>query len=426
MKSFMKRSILSPFEWVAMVLMFLLASGAVGVAGDTASASGLAAKAYVASAQPSGAPLYNINAGLQNYRPGSLDIYKKARAQVRAGTASTTVAVAGSSLAMGAYGGDAVVAAARPNAPSVRLAPLLTTAGLPASAQSFFGSGSTTSGNAFNIFDNRLTLGSWSTNVGVTLSAGGYGARATNSGTMAFTFSGDADSITIYEGQYPTAGAYSANIDGTTTITASQATNVATQSVAARTFTFAAIGGGNHTLNINWVSGSPIVFGAMLHLSTTKQVRLLNIGIGGSKAGEWSVAASNFYSPLFVVPNAINPSLIWFEIGANDWIGGTDLTTFYNQCVAIITAWKATSSVIVKTPWPSRASTTPIATQQLYVDALIAAAVATGVPYVDEWRIRQNGDVMNTLGAMQDGVHPNSVGVWMTTDLMNSVMAQVN
>lgn len=340
MKSFMKRSILSPFEWVAMVLMFLLASGAVGMADDggVAQAKALAGKAYVASAQPSGAPLYNINAGLQNYRPGSLDIYKKARAQVRAGTASTTVVVAGSSLALGAYGGDAVVAAARPNAPNVRLAPLLTTSGLTASAQSFFGSGSTTSGNAFNIFDNRLTLGSWSTNVGVTLSAGGYGARATSSGTMAFTFSGDADSITIYEGQYPTAGAYSANIDGTTTITASQATNVATQSVAARTFTFAAIGGGNHTLNINWVSGSPIV----------------------------------------------------------------------------------------KTPWPSRASTTPIATQQLYVDALIAAAVATGVPYVDEWRIRQNGDVMNTLGAMQDGVHPNSVGVWMTTDLMNSVMAQVN
>ncbi len=363
---------------------------------------------------------------LKNNVPGALDKWRKGLADVVTGTANTTIALAGTSINMGAYAGSGATAnQCKPNAVNVRLAAMFNAAGIPAVSSGWFGNGHVT-GVAPDFYDNRLTLtGSWAIYTAIGVSAGGYGMRATTTGNIAFAFTGSVDRLIIYTQQYGTAGAYSANIDGTTTITASQATTTGTVSVAALTHSFAAVGPGAHTLNIGWVSGSPIVYGADLYLSTGKVVRMVNCAMGSSSAIDWNsggVSASPFYGPLFVLPVTIAPSLVLIDMGTNDWINGVTIPNFTTALTNIFTELKKNSSVIYLTPFPTSTSSTSVAVQRTYVDAAIGVCLAMGVPYIDEWNGRTDFATASTLGITQDAYHPNATGQGMRSVMMASAL----
>lgn len=355
--------------------------------------------------------------GLRNYVPGSLRRWQKALAGVRNGTANAVIATCGTSITMGAYAGNSSINGSRPGSLARKLVSMLSGYGIPSVCEMFFGNGSTTSGNPLEYFDSRITrTGSWAIRSNEGISAGGYGVIATTTGTIAFTFDGAFDTLVVYEGQYGTPGAYSANIDGSTVVTASQACPVGPASVSKRVHTFSAVSAGAHTLNLAWVSGAPILHGAELYSSTSKIVRIVNLGIGGSKISDWDVDAPTYNGAIFVINSTVSPDLVLVEMGPNDWGQGTNVAAYTASLTSFLTKIKAVRDVIFFTSWPSQTTVATVAAQQSYVKAAIGVCISLGIPFVDEWSEWGTWSALNTAGTCQDSYHPNASGVTMRAE----------
>ena len=372
------------------------------------------------------------NAPLKNYVPGSLNRWINARANARAGTSSSTVAFAGTSLLMGAYaGGLASANSCRPLGPNVRVASELARLGVPTESRSFMGNGYAigVTENTLQFFDSRISVsGGWAPNQTIGFTAGGHPVRGSSAGTISFSFSGAADTVVIYEIQTNAfaTGTYSVNIDGSTTVSASQTTNLSANSVRKVVLPFTAVGAGAHTLNIVWGSGTPAILGAEVYSSTSATIRCLNVCAGSSAASDW--ARPQFSgAATFVVPSIIAPALVLFDIGANDWVGGVSLSAFEASINTALAGFLSASDVIAMTPFPTRDVTIPRATQQLYVDALIRACVSFGIPYIDVWNDIGTWESMSLAGKptlTADSYHYGAGASWEYPDrIVNALMA---
>jgi lysophospholipase L1-like esterase len=155
-------------------------------------------------------------------------------------------------------------------------------------------------------------------------------------------------------------------------------------------------------------SGALHVIGIEPWLSTTKQVRIANAGVGGSAASDWAGngSSSNFRSTVCIQGYA--PDLTIISLGINDASTPASVSTWHSNMATIITAAQVSGDVIIVPPIPclSTATANRVANIPLY-----QADVPTfGLPYFDIVTRFNSGDSMNTLGMMSDTVHPNALG----------------
>lgn len=316
----------------------------------------------------------------------------------------------------------------RPNSPAVRVARDLKRAGIRANAENFIGNGSAINNSIFDVYDSRVTRGAWAShNIGVP-SVGGYPARVSAAGTLSFAFVGKFNLVDIFEVQTNAfAGRYSADIDGSITVTAGHDTLVAAPAtVLKRMFSFTETTDAAHTLNINWVSGSPAIFGASFYYSTEKSVRCINLAMGDNTAARWALKdPANYYGPSFVVPGIIAPNLVVDECGTNDWVGGVSVAAYTASTTTKLTAFKTVSDVIGMTPYPTAAATIARSVQQQYVDAYIGVCQSLGIPWIDEWRACVPWEAEQAAGQTADSYHPNQLGTRRKPNLISRAILSI-
>ena len=139
-------------------------------------------------------------------------------------------------------------------------------------------------------------------------------------------------------------------------------------------------------------------------LSTTKQIYIGNVGIGGSSAYGWSQNTSAFSSLRMI--EATVPDLCVISLGGND-AGAMETTVDYiSYLQPIINACKVSGDVIVMTPWPSQNA--PYSTYEaMYHPALLALGTSNRVPVLDIYG--QYGGVYQAA-LSNDALHPNTAG----------------
>jgi lysophospholipase L1-like esterase len=342
-------------------------------------------------------------AGFHNFTGSNLSNWATARAAVLAGTRNAKILPFGDSTDAG-FGSNAGVADGTHGWPS-KLVPLL---GVTASNSSWYGDYNQAA--ILTTFDPRLALGSWAAYTPVEpFSFGGHLLTASASaGALSFTPTNSVDTFELTYATFIGAGSFSYQIDGgaPTTVSTNVATSVTTIPIPTTL--------GAHTLNILWVSGSVFISGARAYNSAAKQVSVINSGISGATSTQLADVGTFPWH----VGNEIStlaPDLTIIEGGViNNWVTGISRATTIANLQTMITAAKRAGAgdVILRTPNPSQAAAfVPYATQQGYVDDMIALAITNNIPCIDVWRLfGGTWEAANASGYNSDTAHPNGAG----------------
>lgn len=305
-----------------------------------------------------------------------------ARVKINAG--NCRIYAVGDSTTFGLYSsgvgdtGDLTVAAY-----PTRLAQDLNSTHLPAQRDSFMGAGSSQGAGFGN--DARVVVGSGWTTVNAP-STGGllFGASSTTA-SLAFT---PIDQVNQFILWYVTnaggIGTYAVDAGGTTTFSSGGAAGLHSVTISAGAL-------GAHTLNLNWSSGGSVyVVGVEASNTAIGAVQVVNCGIPGAGAGtvtgiSWA-SATSAWSPLNSVPIQA-PDVVLLDLGINNWTGAnaTTVAVYTTNMQALITAYSATSDVILVTPSPSSIGSVSLATQQQYVQAMYQLAIANNLILVDNF-----------------------------------------
>lgn len=179
---------------------------------------------------------------------------------------------------------------------------------------------------------------------------------------------------------------------------------------------------GTHAITItNGASNNIQIYGFEAYNVSEPTVIIRNMGISGYTSSLWNVSQIN--SALFNA--ALTADLTMLNLGSNDTRSLTVLGTYSANIAATRASVDAlsTSSVLYWT-WPPEVISggTALATQQSYVDALIAAGGVNTV-VVDVWRRwvdagGQEALATNMGGLYDDTIHPNSCGSHEIADLL--------
>lgn len=356
-----------------------------------------------------------------------LPVYSAAQTLRAAGTRNAKILVIGDSASAG-WGGTNLATQINANAfawPTV-LAGLVP----QGSSSSIFGDRNTLVGSPGTIslatFYNQITLGSWTQTVypassSTTTTIGGNMLRcAAGTTPLTFTPSNQVDTFEIY---YATTGvaatSMTAQIDALTgpsqlTIDQSPAASLQKATVTAAL--------GTHTLNLARVSGTVFVIGIVAYNSAQKETTVINGGFSGSKIGDW-LLTNGVFDPIQVIP-FIKPDLVLLMLTSNDWVAGTNTSTYTTNMQAMITACKNAGADVIMFSGPaSQTTSAPQATQDIYTAIVRNLAAANGLRFVS--MTTQLGDwaTNNSLGREYDALHPNGNYYSLEAAQVNTIMA---
>jgi hypothetical protein len=351
----------------------------------------------------SGTQYYNQNQYSYNFDALYLPHWEACTARIKINAGNCRVLNVGDSTTFGSWSlpsdtGD-LVGSSYPT----RLSQYLNAASLPTQRDSFMNTGAGSETVLAN--DARVVAGNWTV---VNLpTVGGGGISASSSGSpLQFTPTSSVDKFRVWYLTAPSAGVGSLNIDGGTATTLTE-----TGSNGFTSITLTATGAGKHTLNASWTSGGQIfIAGIEAYNSTTSQVEMMNAGWPLSTTGNW-VASGSPWLPLPAV-GAIAPDLILLDLGINDWKNTVAVSTYKSNLQTMITAYKATSDVILVTPAPSQTTSTPLATQQTFINALYELAISNNIPIIDNWSRWGSYERANASPLLYytNSLHPNANG----------------
>jgi hypothetical protein len=240
---------------------------------------------------------------------------QRAFGNVASGAGNGCIAVVGDSTdaGIGDVAGNTRFANSWPN----RLAGLLTSFGINASASSWWGQYDNATISGAYTFDPRVvTSGSF---VGY-----GYGRRcATASCSLAFTPANSVDTVDIYYWRDPSqAGAFSVTFGSTT-----QAVNaVGTAGLIKVTIT-ASNGAAVQAITCTQTSGALWLQGMVAYNSAVKEIAVVNMGRTGWKASDWVGSGGIENEPKRSIP-VLNPDVAIVGLTINDASTGTSLATY--------------------------------------------------------------------------------------------------
>lgn len=224
-------------------------------------------------------------------------------------------------------------------------------------------------------------------------------------GTLTYTpgaGAGSVDSFDVYYYTNPGLGSTTLQIDAGAT----QALNTAgtTSSVAKATITGAAAT--NHVLTIaSPTGGDTYIIGIEPYLSTAKNVRVANAGVGGSTTSGWGTGSDATFGSIPTI-KAYAPDLTIIMLGINDGGNGVTSATWKSNIQPTIDACKVSGDVILMSTIPSQTAATATA-EQGYAST---AKTMTAYGFVD-LNTRQVSYAANSAnGWTYDGAHLNSLG----------------
>ncbi len=349
----------------------------------------------------------NINIPyLYNFNPVNLPYLRRAVARVQSGAANGVILCLGDSTTCGLGAGSGVLSpgVTAKNWPT-KLAQLLTSIGITANANSFFGDHNTTGiGGTLGDYDPRISFGA-----GWTVLGSGFGNAL---GGQPFYFNGSpvgvnftpgvpTDTVVTHSMPYSGMGTLlvknGATIIGTHALPTSGTAMVAYSDAAvlgSNTYTWIP----NNTTNV-WFAG------ALCYNSAVKELSIINAGICSITTAAYNTALHG-YSPINHIA-FLAPDCTIINMGINDWTGATSLTTFLSSYQALITAAAASGDVILVIPAPSQNT---VLGQQAYVNAIYALAKTNNLPVVDLFAKWTSYEVSNPLGYYANYLHPNALG----------------
>ena len=150
------------------------------------------------------------------------------------------------------------------------------------------------------------------------------------------------------------------------------------------------------------------VIGVEPWLSTTKRVRVANVGVPGSTTANWNYAGTyGVYGPLMAIKQYA-PDLTIISLGINDAYQQVAAGTVQTNLAAIIAAAQVSGDVILMTMPPSSGANYTTY-EPLYQPVYSALSNGSGLPLVDIF-----GRFKSTwqTALMFDGQHPNDYGYW--------------
>lgn len=342
-----------------------------------------------------------------NFKPSNTRKLRKGLANVRTGTANMNVAIIGDSTQAGDGAGTGTNGfdGARILTPARRLASNLTGRGIVAAQETaIFGSAGVGAGQYPSTYDPRLSYGAgWAaTSAGI---AGGYYDNSTTTNALAFTPTIAFDTIVYWYGQNTGYATFTIDVDGGAAI---ETPNAAGSGALIKHTVTCALG--THT--INWKrtgTGTNLrIMGCTVYNSATKTVDVWNCGVAGATSTSW-INAANPWSP-FNGLTSLAADLYIIDLGINDWINSTNLTTFSTQMQSIITACQTSGDVVLCNPVPQAIASTALATQLQYVSVLQTLQLTNDLPWVDFRNLMETQEISNTNGTQYDATHPNNLG----------------
>jgi lysophospholipase L1-like esterase len=270
-------------------------------------------------------------------------------------------------------------------------------------------------------FDSRIAINSGWATAGADVSVGGRMYATSGAGRLSFTPTNQVDTfvvkfITIAAGGL---GTMNASIDAgaTTLINEGLATGVGSQ-----TFTTTL---GNHTFNLDWVSGTVYVNEIISYNSAAKEISIYNGGWSSSRTTDW-LGSTNVWNPFpFMATIAADLNIV--DLTINDAFLGTGVSTYSTNLQLIITQLLPTGSVILMSgnPIDPVASSIPLATQAQYVAAMKALSVSNNVPMIDVFSLF-GGTYANAVAngwVFGDGFHLNATGYAQIAGYVNRALA---
>lgn len=343
--------------------------------------------------------------GFHNFTGSNLSKWNAAKAARAAGTRNVKIIDWSDSTGAG-YGATPTNANAVLSSRTAVLASLLGNA----SISSFFSdhnvANATSGAVSLNTFDSRINLGSWVEDPNTAF--GGPTLIASASTPLTFAPLNSVDSFDIYYTTDPGFGSMSYQIDSGTVNTVNQNITLSVTKVTA-TATL-----GTHTLKLAQVSGAVGLVGVVAYNSAAKEFSLINPGYCGATSTNLTDTTGSFPWLNAAMVTTLGPDLSFIEGGqVNDWVQSVSRSTSLANLQTMITTAKASGDVILTTANPSQASGTGIsyATQQGYVDDMIALAIKNAIPCIDIWRLfGSTWETSNANGLNFDTAHPNGAG----------------
>lgn len=355
--------------------------------------------------------------GISNMTPQNTGHVRAAVARVLAGTGICKVAFIGDSIALGAFANAVTFAGNKPLAYPAQLAKILTARGLPATNDSWFGSGNVAPATAagYTAYNAAVTYPIAGFAPGSIPGLGAFAQASTTSGaTLAFTPTMAFDTIDIYFlGGIP-AGTFNVNVDGGASLQlvtpgGPHVPQVVTIACALAT----------HTINIVTTSTSGVfIAGMAVRASATPRVELYNCGWSAALVSTYAEPTSaTFQYNYFVALPVMAPDITVINLTVNDIDQQPTPVAAYQTKLQSLVAQALVSgdcALMVGNPGNKASWTTNPGVAAAYQAAVSNLASAAGIPLIDLTQRWTSYAVTNPVMPYGDpgvtALHPGQVG----------------
>src|SRR6266702_7636152 len=324
--------------------------------------------------------------GISNLTPQNTGHVRAAVARVLAGTGICKVACIGDSIALGAFANGVVYAGNKPLGYPAQLAKILTARGLPATNDSWFGSGNVAPATAagYTAYNAAVTFPVAGFAPGAIAGLGAFAmASTTNGATLAFTPTIAFDTIDIYY-LGGTGGAFNVNVDGGATLQTITPSGTHLPFVA----TITGVALATHTINIVTNSATGVfIAGMAVRASATPRVEVYNCGWSAALVSTYAQPTnSTFQYNYFVALPAMAPDLTVINLTVNDIDQQPTTVVAYQTALQSMIAQALVSgdcALMVGNPGNKASWTTNPGVAAAYQAAGANPAAAAGIPLID-------------------------------------------
>lgn len=355
--------------------------------------------------------LANRVPGVIRSTPATLPKWRKALAKARLGDANATIACIGDSTTMAQGGGTSGtnnLSGARARSWPRILASILTSSSLPFEETAVWGDGAIGASYSSVGYDPRMAIGAGWAPSGGSL-GGGYWKNTTTQNALTFTPTQAFNTIDVWFIQIGGNATFTVDIGGAAlaTINSSGTNNLVKQTVS--TGASAATG----SINIKRTSTGAeqcLIMGIDAYDNSRKSVRVWNMGVAGSKVGDWT--PQNVPWDRGASLGLTTPDLGIINLGINDWrdTNNTDTASFTTSYQNVIDRVRQSGDVIMVVPVPSSTTSAAAANQARIAQAIRDLAAANNCPLIDLTDRIGDYNAANTLGLYYDSLHPTGLG----------------
>lgn len=315
----------------------------------------------------------------------------------------------------GAGSGGAGLIGARPGSPTAQLASLLTSIGVPASDDSWFGEHLIEAfhGVTRAQYDTRFTVSASAAYYpnGAFQSLGGVPFRLNSAGkAVNFTPTNQVNAAKIYYANRFTGGTFDTTFAGGASLGTTVAAGGNTIGSTTKTFTK-----GAGALSISWVSGDNAILGAICYDTTTPRVNVVNLSCYGDKLTSNNGYANNtnadFRGGAALSVLGLDAVIVGMTVNSEnqDGLAGVDayklaLIKVCNDVVA------AGSDLILSTPHNIGTAPQTSGICDAYVAAIREVAAQFDAPLIDLYQRLDSYSTFNALGLYFDTLHLTTIG----------------